>query len=80
MRAVPHTCTTVNCLWWQASLSAANVIVPNSTRVKVKGLTGAPQHNGHWGQVQEYDRVAGRYVVRLDSGIVKLKPSNCFPG
>merc|ERR1712146_248740 len=38
-----------------ASLSAANIILPPETRVRVDGLQSAPQHNGTWGQVVSYD-------------------------
>ena len=51
------------------------------TRCKIAGLKGAPQHNGAWGQVVGYDRVAGRYEVKLEAQKhLKLKPGNCFPG
>ena len=55
--------------------------VSQGTRCKIAGLKGAPQHNGAWGQVVGYDRVAGRYEVKLEAQKhLKLKPANVFPG
>ena len=51
------------------------------TRCKIAGLKGAPQHNGAWGQVVGYDRVAGRYEVKLEAQKhLKLKPANVLCG
>ena len=55
--------------------------VSQGTRCKIAGLKGAPQHNGAWGQVVGYDRVAGRYEVKLEAQKhLKLKPGNVVPG
>ena len=41
----------------------------------------APQHNGTWGQVVSYDRVAGRYEVKIGGNKhLKLKVANVLPG
>ena len=51
--------------------------LPEGTAVLVKGLQGAPQHNGKSGQVQGYDGAKGRYVVALGDGTqVSLKQDN----
>lgn len=51
------------------------------TRVRVDGLQSAPQHNGTWGQVVQYDRVAGRYEVKVRGNKhLKLKVVNVLPG
>ena len=51
------------------------------TRVRVDGLQSAPQHNGTWGQVVLYDRVSGRYEVKVRGNKhLKLKVANVLPG
>jgi len=38
------------------------------TRVTVRELQGAAQHNGKTGRVESYDAAGGRYTVQLDEG------------
>ena len=46
--------------------------------VMLKGLKGAPQHNGKQGIIQEFDGAKARFVVKLDGTDVSfsLKPEN----
>jgi hypothetical protein len=56
-----------------------NVVLPKSTRIRVDGLTGAPQYNNRWGQITQFDEAAGRYVVDLGGGnTLRLKLENAF--
>ena len=49
---------------------------PSDTSVLVKGLQGAPQHNGKRGTVQQFDGGKGRYVVDLGGAALSLKQEN----
>merc|ERR1719359_92509 len=52
-------------------------VMPASTRVLVRGLQGAAQHNGKKGEVGEFDGESRRYVVQLDDGdILRIKHEN----
>ena len=43
----------------------------------MRGLQGAPQHNGKRGSVQDYDEASGRYTVQLaDGDVLKIKHAN----
>lgn len=50
--------------------------LPSGTAVLVKGLKGAPQHNGKRGTVQQWDGGKGRYVVQLGGEALALKQDN----
>mmetsp|Transcript_6967 Transcript_6967/g.25656 ORF Transcript_6967/g.25656 Transcript_6967/m.25656 type:complete len:347 (-) Transcript_6967:2130-3170(-) len=57
-------------------LQCANVVLPVGTRVVVQGLSQV-QYNGLRGQITAFDRVAMRYVVRLQNEKqLKLKLEN----
>jgi len=43
-------------------------VLPNGTKVFLRGLQGAAQHNGKAGVVESHDASAGRYVVQLSDG------------
>ena len=43
-------------------------VLTAGTRVTVRGLQGAAQHNGKTGRVESYDAAGGRYTVQLDEG------------
>lgn len=46
-------------------------------RVSVKGLKGAPQHNGKAGTILRFNEAKGRYEVELDGGKpLALRPAN----
>jgi len=47
----------------RVKLQPKNVLLPHGARVKVHGLVGAPQHNGHLAQITDYLDEAGRYTV-----------------
>lgn len=52
-------------------------LLPDGTRVTVRGLQGAAQHNGKSGEVHESNDVTGRYTVQLDDGeVLRIKPEN----
>ena len=58
----------------QTTLSEA---LPVGTRVRVHGLAGRPEFNGHMGATISWDGAKGRVGVRLDSGErLALKLSN----
>jgi len=59
------------------ALKAANIVLPPGTRVKVQGLSGAPQYNGRWGQVESFDSDSGRYNVKMTDKVLALKAENC---
>ena len=66
----------VNCGGKMVGLQKSNVILPTGTRVVVQGLSQA-QYNGLKGQIEDLDRVAMRYVVKLGNGKqLKLKLEN----
>lgn len=51
--------------------------IPMGQRIIVKGLKGAPQHNGHSGTVGAFSIINGRYTVGLDSGVtIAVKIAN----
>ena len=50
--------------------------LPSGTAVLVKGLKGAPEHNGKRGTVQQWDGSKGRYVVQLGGASLALKQEN----
>ena len=43
-------------------------VLPVGTRVFIRGLQGAAQHNGKSGQVESYDTGASRYLVNIGDG------------
>ena len=45
-------------------------VLPAGTKVFIRGLQGAAQHNGKTGQVEQYDASAGRYLVQVGDGEV----------
>merc|ERR1719498_1139260 len=52
-------------------------VLPPGTKVFVRGLQGAPQHNGKTGQVEEFDASAGRYMVALPDGdVLRIRYDN----
>ena len=53
-------------------------ILPNGTRVFVRGLQGAAQHNGKAGEVESYDQSSSRYFVQLsgEGDVIKIKFDN----
>jgi len=54
-------------------------VLPDSTRVLVRGLQGAAQHNGKIAQIVGFDKASNRYTVQLDGGDqLRIKPSNLF--
>ena len=55
----------------------ADVVLPEGTWLRLKGLQQKPQLNGQCGAVQSFDRASGRYAIRLASGdVVRIKPQN----
>ena len=81
----PRTATTAA----DNETSGAKVAPPNmdvhagpwvlgpGTQVTVTGLRSASEHNGHRAEVVALDEAAGRYTVRLPSGVkVRVKPQN----
>jgi curved DNA-binding protein CbpA len=52
-------------------------VIPPDTRVRVRGLVNAAEHNGKDGKVESFDGV--RYTVRADDGStrLRLRPENC---
>mmetsp|Transcript_12062 Transcript_12062/g.28320 ORF Transcript_12062/g.28320 Transcript_12062/m.28320 type:complete len:343 (-) Transcript_12062:82-1110(-) len=51
--------------------------MPNGTRVTVRGLTKAQEHNGKSGKTTAWDAAKGRYDVQLeDENMISLRPSN----
>ncbi len=65
--------------------TSASIAVQNSgpdfnhgDRVQIHGLRGAPQHNGKYAVVQNFDSQTGRYVVQadVDGKPMKIKPAN----
>jgi len=51
--------------------------LPASTGVVIKGLKGAPEHNGKSGKIQSWDESKGRYEVDIDGDApLSLKPVN----
>jgi hypothetical protein len=53
-----------------------DIILPH-TRVKIRGLVSAVQHNDEMGTVVDFDRGRGRYTVQLkDGNTLALKPQN----
>ena len=51
--------------------------IPTRTRVQVRGLVSAAQHNDELGTVLDFDRGRGRYTVQLEDGnTLALKPQN----
>jgi len=55
--------------------SACNEL-PSGVRVQVRGLTGAPEHNGLEGTVRRYDSTKRRYMVDLEEKSLFLRPVN----
>ncbi|CAK0852086.1 unnamed protein product [Prorocentrum cordatum] len=65
-------------LRWKAAAGATGVPaapaavapgeLPAGLRVRIRGLTGAAEHNGVEGVIKGYSREKGRYVVDLDDG------------
>jgi len=52
-------------------------VLPSGTEVRVRGLQGAPQHNGKAGRVEDYDESTGRYTVQLSDGdVLRIKHTN----
>lgn len=52
-------------------------IINAGSKIIVRGLQGAAQHNGKHGKVAEYDGGSGRYVVELDDGeTLRIKHEN----
>mmetsp|Transcript_50214 Transcript_50214/g.162711 ORF Transcript_50214/g.162711 Transcript_50214/m.162711 type:complete len:176 (+) Transcript_50214:1-528(+) len=52
-------------------------LLPDGTRVTVRGLQGAAQHNGKSGEVHESSDATGRYTVQLDDGeVLRIRPEN----
>jgi len=54
-------------------------VLPPGTRVVVRGLQGAPQHNGKEGEVDSYDASSSRYLVQLAGGdgeVLRIKFAN----
>lgn len=52
-------------------------VLPEGTRVLVRGLTGAAQHNGKTGTVAGFEPQAHRYVVTLEDGeALRIKGEN----
>ena len=68
------TCTTcTTCTTWRITLCLSITVCS----VLVKGLKGAPEHNGKRGTVRQYDGGKGRYVVELGGGApLSLKQEN----
>lgn len=58
-----------------ASASPCNQL-PLGIRVRVRGLTGAPEHNGVEGSISSYDGDRGRYVVELGEKSLALRAAN----
>ncbi|CAE8670491.1 unnamed protein product, partial [Polarella glacialis] len=56
----------------QSSCSA----LPPGARVKVRGLTGAPEHNGSEGVARSYDASKQRYLVELGEKQLALRAGN----
>lgn len=50
--------------------------LPFHTRVRVRGLTGAPEHNGAEGTIGSYDSERERYVVELADKSLALRAAN----
>merc|ERR1711924_103210 len=50
--------------------------LPLGVRVRVRGLTGAPEHNGTEGSISSYDSERGRYVVELGEKSLALRAAN----
>jgi len=50
--------------------------LPLGIRVRVRGLTGAPEHNGAEGAISSYDSERGRYVVQLEEKSLALRAAN----
>jgi len=60
------------------ALKPANVVLPDKTRVRIFGLSGAAQYNDKWGQIESFDKDSGRFNVRVAGGkVLALKPDNC---
>eukprot|EP00316_Scyphosphaera_apsteinii_P020706 CAMPEP_0119310288 /NCGR_PEP_ID=MMETSP1333-20130426/18585_1 /TAXON_ID=418940 /ORGANISM="Scyphosphaera apsteinii, Strain RCC1455" /LENGTH=350 /DNA_ID=CAMNT_0007314445 /DNA_START=18 /DNA_END=1070 /DNA_ORIENTATION=+ len=52
-------------------------VLPCGTHVLVRGLQGAPQHNGKLGKVNDFDEQSGRYIVELaDGDVLRIKHEN----
>ena len=51
-------------------------LLPAGTKVVVRGLVGAAQHNGKFGCVDTYDDQSGRYVVALEEDQLRIKFDN----
>merc|ERR1711924_52488 len=50
--------------------------LPLGVRVRVRGLTGAPEHNGTEGSISSSDSERGRYVVELGEKSLALRAAN----
>lgn len=51
--------------------------MPAHTRVLVRGLAGAAQHNGKGGEITSFDDSSRRYTVELEDGdVVSIKGEN----
>merc|ERR1719432_556608 len=52
-------------------------VLPCGARVLVRGLQGAPQHNGKVGAVNDFDEQSCRYTVELSDGdVLRIKHEN----
>mmetsp|Transcript_14497 Transcript_14497/g.27373 ORF Transcript_14497/g.27373 Transcript_14497/m.27373 type:complete len:201 (-) Transcript_14497:185-787(-) len=60
-----------------AAVRPANVILPANTVVRIIGLTKAPQLNGKWARIKEFEQSTGRYIVQISpQKSAKLKLGN----
>eukprot|EP00933_Yihiella_yeosuensis_P022284 TRINITY_DN17528_c0_g1_i1.p1 TRINITY_DN17528_c0_g1~~TRINITY_DN17528_c0_g1_i1.p1 ORF type:complete len:340 (-),score=64.12 TRINITY_DN17528_c0_g1_i1:91-1110(-) len=59
----------------QASSSGTGMLAPES-RVRIRGLTGAPEHNGKDAIVKSFNAEKKRYVLEFDERQLSLKAAN----
>lgn len=52
--------------------SAPAYAIPAGTKVVIRGLTSAPEHNGKSGAILSFDDMRGRYQVRVDGNDAAL--------
>lgn len=51
-------------------------VMPIGTNATIRGLKGAPEHNGKMGRVTGWDEQKGRYEIDVESEIIALRPAN----
>mmetsp|Transcript_28936 Transcript_28936/g.50896 ORF Transcript_28936/g.50896 Transcript_28936/m.50896 type:complete len:202 (+) Transcript_28936:3-608(+) len=60
-----------------AAVRPVNVILPPNTVVRITGLSKAPEMNGKYAKIVQFDQASGRYVVQIaPTKNVKLKLEN----